>query len=98
MRPASLALLTIDYIHHALFFEVAGLEYVACGKILLFCCAEIIMFGVDGEMSALVLVQDATEDRGRIKVGPDRTSALMSMLDMAMHTSTCSRVHHPWQS
>jgi hypothetical protein len=52
----------IDYVHHALFLEVAGLKNVAPGEILLLGCTEIIVFRADGEVPTFVLVQDTTED------------------------------------
>jgi hypothetical protein len=52
----------IDYVHHALFLEVAGLKNVTAWQILLLCCAEIVILRADGKVPTFVLVQDTTEN------------------------------------
>jgi hypothetical protein len=54
--------LTVNDIHHTLLLQVTGLKHVACGEVLLLCCAKIIVFRADSEVPALVFVQYAAEN------------------------------------
>jgi hypothetical protein len=64
--------LTIDDIHNAILLQIPRLKNVARGKIVLLGRAEIALRRRYGEMPAFVFVQDPTEHRWGVVVGPIR--------------------------